>query len=146
MYVLFFKHHFMVISANNLFSDDKQGIGTIPTINRPILEQPPKFQLKSEDILIQYQRMFHYDVYTPPTPSGIQREIILCNPWKELSPLSAFCHLEQLLYCSIVFTLVLFLFIKIWIGSFFCDYVYLLYFLYYIHYCSTVTIAFALYL
>lgn len=32
---------------------------------------------RSEDILIQYQRMFNYDVYTPPTTAGTLREMTL---------------------------------------------------------------------
>lgn len=66
--------YFIHVSANDLISGDLQSVGIFPTIREVALEQPSKFQLKSEDILIQYQRMFHYDVYTPPTPSGTQVE------------------------------------------------------------------------
>lgn len=72
-----FGHCFMFRSAKNLISGDKQNIDSTHTINQVASEQPPKFQLRSEDILIQYQRMFNYDVYTPPTTAGTLREMTL---------------------------------------------------------------------
>lgn len=66
-----------VRSAKNLISGDKQNVDSTRTINQVASEQPPKFQLRSEDILIQYQRMFNYDVYTPPTTAGTLREMTL---------------------------------------------------------------------
>lgn len=74
---LIFGHCFMFRSAKNLISGDKQNIDSTHTINQVASEQPPKFQLRSEDILIQYQRMFNYDVYTPPTTAGTLREMTL---------------------------------------------------------------------
>lgn len=68
----------MFRSAKNLISGDKkQNVDSTRTINQVASEQPPKFQLRSEDILIQYQRMFNYDVYTPPTTAGTLREMTL---------------------------------------------------------------------
>lgn len=66
----------MFRSAKNLISGDKkQNVDSTRTINQVASEQPPKFQLRSEDILIQYQRMFNYDVYTPPTTADDRRNI-----------------------------------------------------------------------
>lgn len=72
-----FGHCFMFRSAKNLISGDKQNIDSTHAINQVASEQPLKFQLRSEDILIQYQRMFNYDVYTPPTTAGTLREMTL---------------------------------------------------------------------